>query len=517
MSANKKNDAARLFAEGLAHSQAGRLAEARQCYERGLKYAPGNPDALFLLGQALFDSGDADVGERKMRAAISARPQAANYHAGLAFSLFNAGRAGEAVEAFTLAARGLPQDPALWRGLATSAVSVGQADQAWTAVEQWLRLCPDDAEAIRLHGILAAQRHFDRAKTLAETGDAEAAIGAYEAALRYAPGSRELLTNLANLHDRLGHEDEARALYEQVIARAPDDAPAHFNLGMLHLGAGRRLDAMREFELAAARDSDNGLIAAHLLFQKMHLCRWDGLDELAQRVRAAVERNTADVPPFIVLSMPGTTPALQRRCSENHSGWLNGAGVREPLMARRESVGAIREPPAARKQRLKRKQGERLRVGYLSSDFKNHATVFLMIDMLEAHDRSRFEIFALSYGIDDHSAMRARVVAAVEHFEELAGLTESEAVKRIDDLDLDVLIDLKGYTEGNHSEWLRHRLAPAQINWLGYPGTLGAPWADYLIADAVVAPEGNQWMFSERLLRLLCYQPNCRKRADPRR
>jgi predicted O-linked N-acetylglucosamine transferase (SPINDLY family) len=261
---------------------------------------------------------------------------------------------------------------------------------------------------------------------------------------------------------------------------------------MLHLDENRRLDATAALERAAACAPDDGLIAAHLLFQKMHLCRWDGIDELASRVRAAVEADTADIPPFILLSTPGTTPALQRRASENHSARM---GIGENRNATRRNAGA-----------------SRLRVGYLSSDFKNHATVLLMIDMLEAHDRSRFEIFALSHGIDDASPLRARVAAAVEHFVELAGLPEREAVSSIAALELDVLIDLKGYTEGNHSEWLRHRLAPVQINWLGYPGTLGAPWTDYLIADEIVAPKAHRWMFSERLLYLPCYQPNCRER-----
>ncbi|GHU06707.1 hypothetical protein FACS1894158_13990 [Betaproteobacteria bacterium] len=496
MNANKKDAAARLFAEGLAHSQAGRLAEARQCYERGLKYDPGNPDALFLLGQALFDSGETDVGERKMRAAISARPQAANYHAGLAFSLFNAGRASEAVEAFTLAARGIPHDPALWRGLAKSAVLAMQADIALDAVEQWLRLCPDDAEATRLYGILAAQRHFDHGRALAETGDAEAAIGEYEAALRHNPGAPELLTNLANLHDRLGHEDEARALYEQVIAISPDGAVAHFNLGMLHVGAGRRLDAVRALERAAECAPDNGLIAAHLLFQKMHLCRWDGLDELVRRVRAAIESNTADISPFIVLSLPGTTPVLQRRCCENHSVRLINPQKGNPNLVAADAP-----------------RHDRLRVAYLTSYFKNHAMSWLTVEMLEAHDRSRFEIYALSYGIDDHSPMRARVAAGVEHFIDLAGLPEHEAIARIAALELDVLIDFNGYTEGNHSDWLQYRLAPAQVNWIGFPGTLGAPWIDFLITDAVVSPPENQWMYSERLLHLPgCYLPGCRER-----
>ncbi|MDR2111888.1 MAG: tetratricopeptide repeat protein [Candidatus Accumulibacter sp.] len=494
MSANGKNEAARLFADGLAHQREGRLAEARQCYERGLKYDPGNPDALFLLGKALFDGGDAADGERKMRAAISARPQAANYHVGLALSLFNAGRADEALAAFRIAVRGQPRDPALWRGLATSAAQCGRVDAALDAVAEWRRLAPDDDDAARLHARLCAQRHFARGAALAARDDIEAAIGEYEAALSFDAEAPSILANLANLHARLGREDTARALYERALAAAPDDAPTHFNLAMLHLDGGRRLDAAAALERAAACDPDNGLIAAHLLSQKMHLCRWEGLDELGQRVRAAIENNTADVPPFIVLSLPGATPALQRRCSENHGQWL--------------SRGEAPAPPA------RRKRHGRARVGYLSSDFKSHATMFLMIDMLEAHDRSRFEIFALSYGVDDGSPMRARAVASVEHFVELAGLSAADAVSSIAALELDVLIDLKGYTEGNHSEWLQYRMAPVQINWLGYPGTLGAPWADYLIADEIVAPAEHQWMFSERLLHLPGgYQPNCRERA----
>lgn len=493
MSAHKKSEAARCFAAGLALQQAGRLVEARQSYERGLKYDPGNPDALFLLGQVLFDSGETTTGERRMRAALEARPQAGNYRAGLALSLFNAGRFAEAAKEFAQAVRLIPNDPALWRGLAMSAAQTGALDVALDAATHWLRLAPDDADAQRLHGKICAQLHFDLGMELAGQEQNEAAIVEYQAALHADPDAPPILTNLANLYAHLERHDEARMLYERAIAVAPGYAAAHFNLGMLHLDAGRRLDAVNALGRAAACDPENGLIAAHLLFQKMHVCRWDGIEELAQCVRAAVERNTADIPPFIVLSMPGTTPQLQRQCSENHSIRMN-AGERPVLRSHGQPH-------------------QRLRVGYLSSDFKNHATALLMIDMLEAHDRERFEIFGLSYGIDDGSAMRTRVAASVEHFVDLAGLPGREAVRRIADLELDVLIDLKGYTEGNRSEWLQYRLAPVQINWLGYPGTLGAPWVDYLIADEIVAPQDNQWMFSERLLHVPgCYQPNCRER-----
>jgi len=494
VSANKKNEAIRLFSAGLAHQQAGRLAEARQVYERGLKCDPGNPDALFLLGQVLFDSGDVLPGERKMRAALSARPQAANYRAGLAISLFNAGRLADAAPELALAVRSMPNDPVLWRGLAISSLKTGDLPCAQDALEHWLHLVPDDVEARQLRDRAAAQGHFANGARFAGEGRYDAAIAEYEAALRLDPEAPSILGNLANVHAQIGNLESAQLLYEKAIACDPKDATAHFNLGILHLDAGRRQDAAQALERAAERDPDNGLIAAHLLFQKLHLCRWDGLDELCLRVRAAILENSADIPPFIVLSMPGTTPQLQRRCAENHSGWLHAgqnAASEEACHGRHD----------------------RLRIGYLSSDFKNHATAFLMIEMLEAHDRSRFEVYGLSYGVDDRSAMRARVAASVEHFVDLAGLSGREAAKRVADLQLDVLIDLKGYTEGNRSEWLQYRLAPVQINWLGYPGTLGAPWVDYLIADAVVAPMENQWMFSERLLHLPgCYQPNSRSR-----
>ncbi len=493
MSVSKQNEASRFFAAGLEHQQAGRFDEARKSYERGLKIVPGQPDALFLLGQTLFDSGERESGERKMRAAIDARPQAANYRAGLAISLFNAGRLAEAAEEFAVAVRSLPGDPLLWRGLAMSAAQTGRLAVALDAATRWAELRPDDAEAAGLKARLGAQWHHEQGMGLARKGRKEEACAAYVAALQLDPDALPILTNLANLQAGMNRQDEALALYARAIALNPDYGPAHFNLGMLHLDAGRRLDAVLALEQALRCDPQNGLAAAHLLFQKMHLCRWDGLDMLSRCVITAIEKNTADIPPFIVLSMPGTSPQLQRKCAENHSAWL--------------STGEI---PAHVPHK---KRHERLRVGYLSSDFKNHATAFLMIDMLEAHDRSRFEIFGLSYGVDDNSPMRARVAGSFEHFVELADLRPREAVERIAALELDVLIDLKGYTEGNRSEWLQYRLAPVQINWLGYPGTLGAPWVDFLIADEVVAPKERQWMYSEKLLHLPgCYQPNCRMR-----
>lgn len=587
---SRGQDAGRLFAAGLEHQRSGRLPEARACYEQGLQFAPGNPDATFLLGQVLFETGEGVAGEALMRKAIKVAPHAWNYWRGLAIQLFNQERFDEARKAFAQAITLNSSDADLgaelalalescgetagaleqWQrvvmlqpGNATAWLSsgrlllrTGRAEDAVAAVERHLHCMPDSvagwtlhAEAneilgqhdVALHSLVQAATvspddallrarlaqslcaaglaeagieqfeeasrlapgnaglHFQRGAAYGRLGLPQQACAAYEAALALDPEAPAILVNLANQYGELRRNDEARALYARAVSVAPDFAAAHFNLGMLLIDEGRRLDAEASLSRACTLAPDNGLMAAHLLFQRMHLCEWDGLAALAQRVSEAVLGDREDIPPFIVLSMPGTTPELQRRCAENHTRRLISplAGLLPPVEHTRSA---------------------RLRIGYLSSDFKNHATAYLMAEMLEAHDRSRFEIFGLSYGIDDRSAMRARMRAALEHFVELADCPAREAVDRIAALDLDILIDLKGYTEGNHSEWLQYRLAPVQINWLGYPGTLAAPWVDYIVADAVVAPLSHQSMFSERLLHLPgCYQPNCRERVGGRR
>ncbi|MDR2507295.1 MAG: tetratricopeptide repeat protein [Candidatus Accumulibacter sp.] len=586
--------ARQFFNAGLEHHRAGRFAKARACYERGLRFDPGQPDALFLLGEAHFCAGNAPEGERLARRAIAASPRNDAYRRSLAIRLFNAGHFSGALTLLEEAVRLNPSEAANHSALASTLERLDRADKAiarWhtllelapdslealrrlaalltaekrvpealEVIERWLKITPEaSAYALRAdlnesagndidsilsdrieaaarapndalsHGKLAlallkagrdsealehfdesvrlapesALLHFNRGRAYARLGDPEKALPAYEAAVRLSPESAGSMLNLANLYSDIGREDAARTLYARILAASPKHVPALFNLGMLHLSAGRRKEAAETFEtaLAASLESEenenSGLIAAHLLFQKMHLCEWDGLEALTQRVIRAIETAASDIPPFIALSIPGTTPELQRKCAATHSSRLGG--------------GRFLECPE--KTASRPSENRRLRVGYLSSDFKAHATSWLMIEMLEAHDRSRFEIFALSHGTGDGSAMRDRVERAVEHFIDLAKLPEHEAVARIAALELDMLIDLKGYTDDNRAGWLRYRLAPVQATWLGYPGTLGAPWVDCLIADARVAPPENAWMFSERLVHLPgSYQPNCRAR-----
>jgi predicted O-linked N-acetylglucosamine transferase (SPINDLY family) len=159
----------------------------------------------------------------------------------------------------------------------------------------------------------------------------------------------------------------------------------------------------------------------------------------------------------------------------------------------------------------------RLHIGYFSTDFHNHATSQLMVQMLEAHDRSAFEVTLLSAGPDDGSPLRRRIAGATEHFEDLRGLDEPRMARRVRELGIHILVDLKGATNDNRLRVLAHRAAPLQVGWLGFPGTSGAPFIDYLIGDAIVTPLAAAANFSEKIAQLPhCYQPNDAQRARPR-
>ena len=157
----------------------------------------------------------------------------------------------------------------------------------------------------------------------------------------------------------------------------------------------------------------------------------------------------------------------------------------------------------------------RIRVGYLSSDFHGHPVAYLTAEIFELHDRGRFEVFLFSYGPDDCSAMRRRLAAGCDRFIDLAPLSDDEAAMRIRDERIHIVVDLKGYTADDRPRIAAARPAPIQVNWLGYPGTMGADWIDYVIADSCVIPPEHDGDYSETVVRLPhCYQPNDRKRPS---
>jgi len=236
-------------------------------------------------------------------------------------------------------------------------------------------------------------------------------------------------------------------------------------------------------------------------------CEWEQFDTWADRALAQLAAaDAAALPPFHLLSLPGISAAQQRECAER---WM-----RERLALSAEARAALTLEFIDNKL-SERPAGHRLRLGYLSSDFHQHATALLMVEMLEAHDREHFELHAYSYGADDGQDMRARLQRRFEHFSDITALDDAAAARAIHADGIDILIDLKGFTAGTRSALLSYRAAPLQVSFLGYPGTLGGHLCDYLISDRFVTPLDSAADYSEQLACLPnSYQPHGRQ-AEP--
>jgi len=297
------------------------------------------------------------------------------------------------------------------------------------------------------------------------------------------------------------HEEAIRSFFD-ALALKMDDALSHFRLGMSFKELGMKAEAAECVRTAVVLGlgSSEPAARAQLVFLEREACRWAAADDAMAGLRAAVRALPDDTPvetgpfPHAVLV---DDPFEQLKVARHYA--LHVAALYPPLS-----------------RRVARSHDGRLRIGYLSADFHIHATSQLMAQMLECHDRSAFEVTLLSTGRDDKSAMRQRMVAASERFEDLHGQGFDAIARRARALEIDILVDLKGATHDTLMPVMAQRPAPLQVAWLGFPGTTGAPYIDYLIGDEVVTPLEDAAHYSERIAQMPhCYQPNDAQRALP--
>jgi len=298
-----------------------------------------------------------------------------------------------------------------------------------------------------------------------------------------------------------GRHQQAVQCFMQSLALKIDDAVTHYRLGVSFRDCGMKLEAAECFRTALALRFPDELFARGLLaYMEREGCRWAGAEAEWRALEAAIDAQPEGKPlqvnPFVhaVLS---DDPLRIRRVAEHYARFF--ASFAKPL------------PPLRA-----RAHGGPLRIAYLSADFQQHATAQLMVQMLEAHERSRFEVTLVSAGADDGSDMRQRLKRACHRFEDLHGATHEAMAQRIRALGIDVLVDVKGATDGTLLPVLAARPAPLQLEWLAFPGTSGADFIDYVVGDPIVTPLAHAAHFTEKIAQLPhCYQPNDAKRARP--
>jgi len=228
------------------------------------------------------------------------------------------------------------------------------------------------------------------------------------------------------------------------------------------------------------------------------MCEWDNFNEASHLMRTLLAQGTPGVlSPFHLLSEPSMSPQNQRDCSELWS---------------KDKLQSAEIVSAPHRFQFSRHENRKIRVGYLSNDFQEHATSLLLIEMFEAHNRDRFELYAYSYGAEDHNAMRQRLQGVFHDFQNIGDRTDSQAACAIHSDGIDILVDLKGYTQNSRTSIMMLHPAPIQVNYLGYPGTLGADICDYIITDTFLTPSDQSLDYSESFAYMPhSYQPHGRK------
>lgn len=329
---------------------------------------------------------------------------------------------------------------------------------------------------------------------------AEEALGFFEHALRLQPKLAVGLLQRGLAHEQLGRLDRAEADCRAALEIDPESAMGHMALGRLLNARRDYVGSIASLERALALSPDHATAIGGLVMAKRITCDWRDDARALETLFAACENTKAagkpaPMNPSFALNLPFTA-AQHRGLAEQHAALVLG-----PVETLRRSLGFGFEGRAAAKPRL--------RIGYLSEGFRNYPTSHLIQRLFQHHDREAFEVAAYSYGPDDGSAYRERIIKTVDRFVDLRDLSDEAAATRIHEDQVDILIDLKGYTIHARPRITALRPAPLQVSYLGYAGTWGHPAVDYILVDRVVAPAEEAEAFSEALVHLPnCYQVN---------
>lgn len=483
-----------LYRKALDHHREGQFVQAETSYRELLTQNPRHADTLHLLGILFHQTGRHAEAASLIGKAISLAPDNPDYLNNHGLALRAAGQPQEALASYLKAMQLAPHDADIHTNLGNVYQELGRFEEAAGCFRRVLYGNPKDLDAWNAlcHALQSLANQYHAA------GEFRRAEAAYEELLELAGDQPHLYYNLGNAQRELGKAKEALSSYEKARKLAPDDADIHNNLGNVLRELGRLDEAIACYEKALQLNPQLYHAKVHLVHQKQHVCDWQGLVEGITQIREWVKTvPQAQVSPFAFLAMPGTTAEEQKLCAEN---WVNNRYAQWVVQGKNQRLEQITAPR------------ERLRIGYLSADFRLHPLAFLISELIELHDRGRFEVHAYSYGLNDKTSERKRMEKAFDRFTDVQALSLADTAHRIQEDGINILVDLTGFTQSTRSHLLALRPAPIQVNWLGFPGSMGSALFDYILSDAFITPVEQAVNYGEQLALLPCYQPNDRKR-----
>lgn len=479
-------DGAAALRAAIAHHRAGRLDQAASLYRQVLERAPASADAMHLLGVVEQQRGNHDRAVGWMEASLRISGAPAAPWSNLGVSQHQLGRLDQALASFDQA---LQRNPDYFEGLVNRGnlvLTLRGPEQALLNYDRAAELQPGRWEA-----------HFRRAVALATLRRYSESLSAHDRVLVINPGHHASVIGRGNALSNLRRPGEALECYDLALQLVPAGVEVLNNRGSVLRDLKRYREAAESFARLAAARPEFPYVRSNQLHSQLYACDWTDYDKLVGEIAAGVDAGRQADVPFSFLAICDS-PAAQLKCAQRYvKDYFPASPMPTPAPWPRHA---------------------RLRIAYLSSDFHAHATSYLMAGMFECHDRQRFEVLAISFGPESHDDMRTRLLPCFDEFIDARLLSDQQVAALIRDREVDIAIDLKGFTTGNRAAIFAQRPAPIQVGFLGYPGSMGADYIDYLIADEVVAPMRDQPHYAEQLVHLPgSYQVNdSRRKIAPR-
>jgi protein O-GlcNAc transferase len=528
------------FQRALAAFQAGRLQDAERLFKRLLDVQPSHVGALHLRGALLTQFGRFDEALTFFDRALKLRPDLVETWIGRGSAAFQLGRGDEAIIAFDKALALKPDFAPAWLGRGNALSELARYDEALAAYDKALARAPELAAAVWLGrgnvflkgkryeealaafdktltlapdlavawlgrgNVLRDDKAYDsalaaydkalaleprlaiawlgRGNVLAERKRYEAAFAAFDKALALAPDLAAAWLGRGNVSKDCKAYDAALADYDKALALDPNLAAAWLGRGSVFAELKRHDRAFAAYGRAVALEPDlTGAEGARLL-AKMHLCDWSNLDAESAHLLTSFRNGVAAAAPFVLLTTTASS-ADQLQCAKTFGARFFPRGD-QPLW------------------RGERYHHDRIRVAYLSADLHDHPVAHLLAGVFERHDRSRFETVAVSFAPEQPSEMRTRLKGAFDRFIDARLEDDLEVARLLRAAEVDIAIDLMGHTQDSRTAILAYRPAPVQVSYLGYAGTLGANFIDYILADRTVIPEEQRNCYVEKVVYL---------------
>jgi protein O-GlcNAc transferase len=465
-----------------AHDYNKEFNRAIICFKKILELNPNDLDALIGIGAILNDLKEYDASIRYHQLAIDINPNFTGGYVNMGVALSGLAKYDLGLYNYSIALELDPKDSETWSNKGNALHELKRFNEALVHHDKALILKPEYAAG-----------WSNKGNTLHELKRYDEALAHYDKSLTLKPDYTQAWLNKGVTLHELKRYDEALAHYDKSLTLKPDYAEAWSNKGVTLNELKRYDEAITHYDRALSLKIDIDWASGNLLHTKMKICNWLGLPESLAVISKKIVANERAVNPFILLTLSDDI-FLHKKSSEIY------VESKYPL---NPVLGAT----------LKLSGNQKIRIGYFSADFRNHAVSILTAELFELHDKNKFEIIAFSFGADDKSSMRLRLSQAFNQFIDVSGMSDLDIAKLSREMCVDIAVDLGGHTADGRTGIFAYRAAPIQISYLGYLGTMGAEYFDYLFADNIIIPEYLQHFYAEKIAYLPSYQVNDRKRV----